>query len=123
MLGPLPAATNVNCVVTRQAPKPTLKPKDVRIGVTYTAANRAEVMQRQGSYPPPPGASELLGLECAGKVIEVSTLQILADLDSPAILQGSTLQRRVWLFVCSSHPGKALNPYRAGAYAGLAVGT
>ena len=35
--------------------------------------NRADLMQRQGMYPPPPGASELLGLECAGEVAEVAS--------------------------------------------------
>jgi putative PIG3 family NAD(P)H quinone oxidoreductase len=35
--------------------------------------NRADLLQRQGMYPPPPGASPLLGLECAGEVIEVGT--------------------------------------------------
>jgi putative PIG3 family NAD(P)H quinone oxidoreductase len=33
--------------------------------------NRADLLQRQGFYPPPPGASDVLGLECAGEVIEV----------------------------------------------------
>ena len=36
-----------------------------------TAINRADLLQRQGGYPPPPGASPILGLECAGDVIEV----------------------------------------------------
>jgi putative PIG3 family NAD(P)H quinone oxidoreductase len=40
--------------------------------VAATAVNRADLMQRQGLYPPPPGASEILGLECAGEVIEVA---------------------------------------------------
>jgi putative PIG3 family NAD(P)H quinone oxidoreductase len=34
--------------------------------------NRADLLQRQGLYPPPPGASDILGLECAGEVIEVA---------------------------------------------------
>lgn len=36
-----------------------------------TAVNRADLMQREGHYPPPPGASEILGLECAGEVVAV----------------------------------------------------
>jgi putative PIG3 family NAD(P)H quinone oxidoreductase len=40
----------------------------VRISVAATALNRADLLQRQGKYPPPPGASEILGLECAGVV-------------------------------------------------------
>jgi putative PIG3 family NAD(P)H quinone oxidoreductase len=35
--------------------------------------NRADLLQRQGMYPPPPGASPILGLECAGEVIELGT--------------------------------------------------
>jgi putative PIG3 family NAD(P)H quinone oxidoreductase len=43
----------------------------VRIRVAATAINRADLAQRAGGYPPPPGASPVLGLECAGEVIEV----------------------------------------------------
>lgn len=44
---------------------------ELRIRVRAFAVNRADLMQRRGLYPPPPGASELLGLECAGEVAEV----------------------------------------------------
>lgn len=40
----------------------------VRIRVVATSVNRADLVQRQGNYPPPPGASEILGLEAAGVV-------------------------------------------------------
>lgn len=50
---------------------PALGPDDLRIRVHATAVNRADLLQRQGMYPPPPGASPLLGLECAGEVIEI----------------------------------------------------
>jgi tumor protein p53-inducible protein 3 len=53
------------------APDPVLGPDDLRIAVRATAVNRADLLQRQGSYPPPPGASEILGMECAGEVVEV----------------------------------------------------
>jgi len=52
-------------------PDPVAGPADLLIRVTHTALNRADVMQRQGFYPPPPGASPILGLECAGEVVEV----------------------------------------------------
>lgn len=52
---------------------PTLGPAEIRIRVRATAVNRADLLQRQGMYPPPPGASSLLGLECAGEVIEVGS--------------------------------------------------
>lgn len=48
--------------------KPTPGPGEVRIQVAASAVNRADLMQRRGLYPPPPGASELLGLECSGRV-------------------------------------------------------
>jgi putative PIG3 family NAD(P)H quinone oxidoreductase len=44
---------------------------EVRIGVQATAINRADLIQRSGGYPPPPGASPIMGLECAGEVLEV----------------------------------------------------
>src|SRR2546427_4731006 len=44
---------------------------DLLINVRCTALNRADIMQRQGFYPPPPGASPILGLECAGEVAAV----------------------------------------------------
>jgi putative PIG3 family NAD(P)H quinone oxidoreductase len=52
-------------------PAPALGPADVRIRVRTTSVNRADLLQRQGLYPPPPGASDVLGLECAGEVVEV----------------------------------------------------
>jgi putative PIG3 family NAD(P)H quinone oxidoreductase len=54
-----------------EAPAPPLGVGAVRIRVAATAVNRADLLQRQGSYPPPPGASPILGLECAGTVSEV----------------------------------------------------
>jgi putative PIG3 family NAD(P)H quinone oxidoreductase len=41
------------------------------LDVVATAVNRADLLQRRGVYPPPPGASEVLGLECSGRVAEV----------------------------------------------------
>ena len=41
---------------------------EIRIANRATAVNRADLVQRTGNYPPPPGASPLLGLECAGVV-------------------------------------------------------
>ncbi len=50
---------------------PKLAPNCIRVKVKATALNRADLMQKQGLYPPPAGASEILGLEAAGEVIEV----------------------------------------------------
>jgi putative PIG3 family NAD(P)H quinone oxidoreductase len=54
-----------------EAPDPTPGPDEVRLSVRACAVNRADLLQRQGLYPPPPGASPILGLECAGEVAEV----------------------------------------------------
>ena len=51
-------------------PTPPLVERAVRIRVRTTAVNRADLLQREGHYPPPPGASEILGLECAGEIVE-----------------------------------------------------
>ncbi len=50
-----------------------LDPRSIRIRVVTTALNRADILQRRGFYPPPPGASSILGLECAGIVSEVGS--------------------------------------------------
>ncbi len=55
-----------------EAPAPELEPGAIRIRVAATSVNRADLLQRQGLYPPPPGASPILGLECAGEVAEVA---------------------------------------------------
>src|SRR5438067_6537518 len=54
-----------------EAPSPALGPADLRIRVRTTAVNRAALLQREAVYPPPPGASPILGMECAGEVVEV----------------------------------------------------
>ncbi|MFN8625082.1 MAG: NAD(P)H-quinone oxidoreductase [Candidatus Binatia bacterium] len=54
-------------------PAPPLGAEELRIRVSATAVNRADLLQRQGLYPPPPGASSILGLECAGEVIEIGS--------------------------------------------------
>jgi putative PIG3 family NAD(P)H quinone oxidoreductase len=59
-----------------EAPAPELQPGSIRIRVAATAVNRADLLQRQGLYPPPRGESSILGLECAGEVAEVA-----ADVD------------------------------------------
>lgn len=44
---------------------------EVLLEVVATAVNRADTLQRQGFYPPPPGAPETIGLECSGRIIEL----------------------------------------------------
>jgi len=60
-----------------EVPDPVLEPGGVLIEVVASAVNRADILQRQGFYPPPPGASETLGLECSGRIVDVA-----ADVDT-----------------------------------------
>jgi putative PIG3 family NAD(P)H quinone oxidoreductase len=54
-----------------EVPDPVCGPGEVLVDVVATGVNRADLMQRAGNYPPPPGASEVLGLECSGVISEV----------------------------------------------------
>ncbi|TNM41996.1 NAD(P)H-quinone oxidoreductase [Nocardioides albidus] len=51
-----------------ELPDPVPGPGEVLLDVAATAVNRADLLQRQGFYPPPPGASDVIGLECSGTV-------------------------------------------------------
>ena len=55
----------------QEVPDPTAGPGHVVVEVAATAVNRADLLQRQGHYDPPPGAPPYLGLECSGRVLEV----------------------------------------------------
>src|SRR5688572_17334330 len=55
-----------------ERPVPDLRPGEVLIRVEAAGVNRPDIMQRQGKYPPPPGASDIPGLEVAGEVVETS---------------------------------------------------
>ncbi|WP_312361301.1 NAD(P)H-quinone oxidoreductase [Ensifer sp.] len=55
-----------------KGPLPTLKPGDILLRVKAAGINRPDVLQRKGDYPPPPGASPVLGLEVAGEIVAVS---------------------------------------------------
>lgn len=52
-------------------PSPACGPADVKIRVAGAGVNRADLLQRRGLYPPPHGASDILGLECSGRIIEI----------------------------------------------------
>ena len=58
-------------LVWGEVPDPAPGPGDVLIDVAASAVNRADLLQREGHYPPPPGASLVLGLECSGVVAGV----------------------------------------------------
>ncbi|WLI20205.1 zinc-binding dehydrogenase [Pseudomonas wuhanensis] len=54
-----------------EEPSPTCDVGQVRIRVAAAGLNRADLLQKAGLYPPPPGASQALGLECSGVISEV----------------------------------------------------
>lgn len=56
-------------VVSR--PDPTPGPGEVVVDVVASALNRADILQRMGFYPPPPGVTDVLGLECSGVISAV----------------------------------------------------
>src|SRR5262245_27510748 len=58
-------------LVPVERPDPVPGPDDVLIRVVGAGVNRPDVLQRQGAYPPPPGASDLPGLEVAGTIAAV----------------------------------------------------
>jgi len=57
----------------KDVPDPEPGPDEVIVAVAAAGINRADLMQRQGHYPPPPGASPYLGLECSGTVAAVGS--------------------------------------------------
>ncbi len=56
-----------------QVEKPACGPYDVLIEIVTAGLNRADLVQRRGMYPPPPGASTIMGLECAGTIVAVGS--------------------------------------------------
>ena len=58
-------------LVWEKVADPRPEPGEVIIDITSTAVNRADLLQREGNYPPPTGATDILGLECAGTIVSV----------------------------------------------------
>ena len=55
-----------------EVPNPVLKEDEVLIKVEYAALNRADLLQREGDYPPPEGCPEWMGLEVSGEIVEMT---------------------------------------------------
>src|SRR3954465_6604734 len=64
-------AGDVDVLGWAEVPAPVAGPGEVLLDVAASAVNRADLLQRQGHYPPPPRASETLGLECSGTIAEL----------------------------------------------------
>src|SRR3954453_23327257 len=84
-------------VVVADLPDPVPGRGEVVIGVTATAVNHADTLQRQGFYPPPPGASDVLGLECSGTIAAVGPEVSTWSIGDPvcALLSGGGYAERV----------------------------
>ena len=54
-----------------EVPDPVLKPDEVLVKIHAAALNRADLMQRAGDYPPPPGCPEWMGLEISGEIVSL----------------------------------------------------
>ena len=65
------APGDADVLAWQAVPDPVAGPGEVIVDVAAAAVNRADLLQRQGLYPPPPGAPEWLGLECSGTVTEL----------------------------------------------------
>ena len=80
-----------------EVPEPDMGPGDVLIDVTSSGVNRADLLQAAGHYAPPPGASDILGLECSGTVVGLgATVQGWAEGDRVcALLAGGGYAERV----------------------------
>lgn len=67
-------------LIWQDVPDPAFGPDEVLVNIHAAALNRADLSQRAGNYPPPPGASDILGLEMAGEIAamgaEVSGWQV-----------------------------------------------
>jgi putative PIG3 family NAD(P)H quinone oxidoreductase len=64
----VPEPGGPDALVVTELPDLTPGPGEVVLDVVATAVNRADTLQRMGFYPPPPGASDIIGLECSGRV-------------------------------------------------------
>jgi putative PIG3 family NAD(P)H quinone oxidoreductase len=67
----IPEPGDADSLVLDEVPDPVVGPGQVLIDVVAAGVNRADVMQRLGHYPPPPGASEYPGLEVSGRIAAV----------------------------------------------------
>ena len=61
-----------SCMTLQDGPAPQIKSGEVLIEVAFAGVNRPDIFQRMGAYPPPPGASPVLGLEVAGRIAAVA---------------------------------------------------
>ncbi|MCL2553289.1 MAG: NAD(P)H-quinone oxidoreductase [Actinomycetia bacterium] len=69
----IPQPGGPEALIWTEVPDPVAGEGEVVVEVAATAVNRADLLQRQGFYDPPPGASPYPGLECSGRIVEIGT--------------------------------------------------
>lgn len=81
----------------QEVPDPQAGPGEVVIAVSAAGVNRADLLQAAGKYPPPPGASDILGLEVSGTVVAVADDVAGVEIGAPvcALLAGGGYAERV----------------------------
>src|SRR5215213_9255533 len=82
VVAPEPGGPDALQVVARPVPRPG--PDEVLIRVAAAGVNRPDIVQRMGAYPPPPGATDILGLEVSG-VIVATGKKVAAELVGAAV--------------------------------------
>jgi len=93
----VPSPGGPDALVLTEVPDPEPGPDEVLLDVVAAGVNRADLLQRQGHYPPPPGAPAYLGLECSGRVAAVGanvTSWTVGD-EACALLSGGGYAARV----------------------------
>ncbi|KAA8719758.1 NAD(P)H-quinone oxidoreductase [Corynebacterium spheniscorum] len=68
--------------------KPTLQSGEVLVKVAAAGVNRGDILQAAGHYPPPPGASEIMGLECAGTIVDAGDTNQQVGTEVACLLAG-----------------------------------
>ncbi|MFZ1285660.1 MAG: alcohol dehydrogenase catalytic domain-containing protein, partial [Candidatus Phosphoribacter sp.] len=69
----VPAPGGAEALELTAVPDPVHGPDEVLIDIVAAGVNRADVVQRQGHYPPPPGAPAYLGLEVSGRIAAIGS--------------------------------------------------
>lgn len=67
----IPTPGDADSLVLADVPDPLAQPGEAIVEVAAAGVNRADLMQRMGFYPPPPGASPYPGLEVSGRIVEL----------------------------------------------------
>jgi len=62
---------NDKSLIWADVPDPVMKSDEVLVKIEYAALNRADLLQREGNYPPPPGCPDWMGLEISGTIVDI----------------------------------------------------